>query len=105
MKLLLVLAKKCLAVDVSKIGKGPAKRYSDSRCVIILIDEQGGEIGRLHQTIQNDTKDINIISDTTGGIGQDLHNMVKDMEYYAAKLHQVEKSVEVSNIFYFGSFS
>ena len=39
------------------------------------------------------------MSTTMGGMGQDLHNMGNEMEYYAAKLHQVENRVEVSNIF------
>ena len=36
---------------------------------------------------------------TMGGMGQDFHNRVKYMEYYAAKIPQVEKIVEVSNSF------
>ena len=35
-----------------------------------------------------------------GDMGQDLHNMEEDMEYYSAKLHQVYKSIEVSNMFF-----
>ena len=34
-----------------------------------------------------------------GGMGQDLNKMVKEMKYYEAKLHQVGKSVDVSNMF------
>ena len=34
-----------------------------------------------------------------GGIGEDLYNIEKDMEYYASKLHQVDKRVEVSDMF------
>ena len=51
----------------------------------------------MHQTIQNATKGINSTSTTMSGMGQDLHNMEKYMEYYAAKLHQMGKLVEVSN--------
>ena len=35
-----------------------------------------------------------------GGMGHDLHNMVEEMECYAAKLHQVYKRVEVRNMFF-----
>ena len=93
-KSLQVLTKKnWLAVDVAKFGQGSAKRYVDSCCVIRVIDEQGESIGILHETIQNATKHVNIMSTTMGGMGQDLHNMGKGMEYYAAKLHQVDKRV------------
>ena len=53
----------------------------------------------MHEKIQNATKHINIMSTIMGGMGQDLHNMGKEMEYYAAKYHQVEKRVEVSILF------
>ena len=76
-----------LAVDISKFGRGSAKIYLGSRCVVRVIDEQREAIGRLNQTIQNITKHINIMSTAMGGMGQDLHNMGKEMEYYAAKLH------------------
>ena len=62
-----------LAVDVSKFGQGSAKNYVDSRCVVRVIDEQVEVIGRLHQTIQNVTKKKNIMSNTMGGMVQDLH--------------------------------
>ena len=39
------------------------------------------------------------MSTTMGGMGQDLHNMEKEMEYYAGKLRQVEKQVEVSTMY------
>ena len=95
--------KKWLAVDVSKVGQGYAKSYVDSRCIIRIIADQVEAIGRLHKTIQNATKGINIMSTAMGGMGKDLHNMRKYMEYYAAELHQVDKRVEVSNIYSFGS--
>ena len=88
------------AVDVSKFGQGSAKMYVDSRCVAGVIDNQGEAIGILHQTVHNVTKKINIMSTTIGGMGQDLHRVGKDMEYYVAKLHKVDKRVEVSNIFF-----
>ena len=34
-----------------------------------------------------------------GGMGQDLHNMERYMGYYASKLHQVDKLIDVSNMF------
>ena len=37
---------------------------------------------------------------TMVGMVQDLHNMGKKMEYYADKVHQVEKRVEVNNMFF-----
>ena len=80
--------KNWFSVDFANVGQGYAKRYVDSPCVVRVIDKQGEAIGILHQTIQNPTKHINIISTKMGGMGQDLHNMGKEMEYYAAKLHQ-----------------
>ena len=77
MKSLKVLKKKWLVIDVSKVGQGSAQKYVDSSCVVTVIDEQGEAIGRLHQTIQNVTKNTNIMTTTTGGTGQDLHNMGK----------------------------
>ena len=35
-----------------------------------------------------------------GGMGQDLQKIEKEMEYYAAKLHQVDRRVELSNMFF-----
>ena len=63
-----------------------------------MIDKQGEAIGRLHETIVNYSKDISIISTTMGGMAQDLQSYGKYMEYYATKLHQVDKRVEVSFI-------
>ena len=56
-------------VNVSKVSQVYAKRYFDSCCVVRVIDEQGKVIGRLHQTIQNVTKGINIMSTTTCSMG------------------------------------
>ena len=39
------------------------------------------------------------MSITMGEMGQDLHNIEKDMEYYAIKLRQVEKRIEFSYIY------
>ena len=39
------------------------------------------------------------MSTKMGALGQELHNLEKEMEYYASKLHQVGKQVEVSNIY------
>ena len=69
-----------LAVDVSKIGQGFAKRYVYSCFIVRVIYKQGKAIGRLHQTIQNDTKHMIIVSTKMGGMGQHLHNMGKEME-------------------------
>ena len=93
-----------LAVDVSKVGQDSAKRYVNSRCIVRIIDKKVEAIDRLHQIIQTFTKGINIMSTKMGGMGQDLHNTVKEMKYYAAKIYQVDKCVEVCNIFSFGSF-
>ena len=79
-------------VAIKKFGQGSAKRYVDSCSVVRIIDEQGEAIGRLHETIVN-------ASTTMGGMAQDLQSYGKEMEYYTAKLHQVEKRVEVSFIF------
>ena len=48
----------------------------------------------------NATKDISIMSTTMGGISQDLQSYGKEIKYYAAKLHQVDKRVEVSHILF-----
>ena len=69
--------KNWLVVDVSKVGQGSAKSYVNSRCFVRVIDEKGEAIGILHQTIQNDTKHINIMSVTMGFMGKDLHNTIK----------------------------
>ena len=84
-----------LDVAIKKVGQGSAKRYVDSRSVVRIIDEQGEAIGRLHETIVNDSKDISIMSTKMGGMAQDLQSYGKEMEYYAAKLHQVDNRVEV----------
>ena len=70
-----------LAIEISKFGQGSAKMCIDSCCVFRLIGEQCEAIGRLHQTIHNYTKVINIMSNTMDGMGKDLHNMRKEMEY------------------------
>ena len=72
MKSLQVQQKKWLAVDIAKVGQGSAKRYVYSCSVVRVIDEQGEAIGILHETIQNATKDMNIMSTTMGGMAQDL---------------------------------
>ena len=87
-----------MAVAISKVGQGSSKRYVDNCSVVRVIYEQGEVIDRLHETIVNATKDISIMSSTMGGTTQDLQNYGKEMEYYAAKFHQVEKRVEVSFI-------
>ena len=45
--------KNWFAVDVSKNCPRFCKSCIDSCCVVRLIDDLGGAIGRLHQTIQN----------------------------------------------------
>ena len=82
----------------------PAKSSVDGHCVVKVVDKKSEAIGRLHQTIQNANEGINIISSAMGGMVQDLYNMGKDMDYYAAKLHQVEKRVELSNMFFLWLF-
>ena len=93
-----------LAVDVSKVDQGYAKRYVDSHWVVRVIDDQGEEIVILLQTIQNGIKVIDIMSTTMGGMVQNLHDMGKEMEYYAAKYHQMERRFEVSNMFFLWQF-
>ena len=88
----------------AKVGQGSAKRYVDSHSAVRVIDEQDAAIGILHETIHNATKRINIMSTTMVGTGQDLHSMGKEMEYYTAKLHQVNKRVEVSHMFFLWQF-
>ena len=88
-----------MAVDIAIVGQGSTKRYVDSRSVVRVIDKQGEAIGRLHKTIQNATKDINIMSTTMGGMTQNLQSYWKEMEYYWTKLRQVDKRVEVSHMF------
>ena len=93
-----------MAVDIAKVGQGSSKRYVDSRSVVRVISDQGEAIGRLNETIVNDTKDISIMSTTMGGMAQDLQSYGKEMEYHSAKLHQVEKNVEVSHMFFLWNF-
>ena len=88
-----------MGVKISKVGRGFSKMYVDSRCLITVIYKQGEVIGRLNQTFQNASKGINIMCITMGDMGQYLRNLEIYMEYYASKLHQVEKQVEVSNLY------
>ena len=87
-----------LDITIKKVGQGSSKRYVDSRSVVKVIDEQGEVIQRLHERIVNYSKYISIMSTTMGGMAQDLQSYGKEMEYYAAKLHQVDKRDEVSFI-------
>ena len=41
-----------------------------------------------------------IMSTTMGDMRQELRNIEKEIEYYASKIHQVNKQVEVSNIYF-----
>ena len=68
-------------VAIKKVGQVSAKRYVDSLYVVRIIDEQGEEIGRLHETIVNSSKDISIMSTTMDGMAQDLQSYGKEMEY------------------------
>ena len=61
-----------LDVAIKKVGQGSSKRYVNSRSVVRVIDDQGETIGILHKTIVNTTKDISIMSNTMGGMAQDL---------------------------------
>ena len=92
------IEKNWLGVAINKVGQGSAKRYVDSHSVVKVIDEQGEAIGILHETIVNFSKDTSIMSTTMGRMAQDLQSYGKEIEYHAAKLHQVEKRVEVSFI-------
>ena len=66
-----------LGVNISKVGHGYSKRCINSCCLVGVISEQGEAFGRLNQTILNYAKGIKIISNTMGGMGQDLHNIEK----------------------------
>ena len=90
--------KNWLDVAIKKVGQGSAKRYVNSRSVVKEIDEQGETIERLNETIVNSSKDISIMSTKMDGMIQDLQSYGKEMEYYATKLHQVDKRVQVSFI-------
>ena len=90
--------KNWLDVAIKKVGQSSAKRYVNSRSVVKVIYKQGEAIERLHETIVNSSKDISIMSTTMGGMAQELQSYGKEMEYYATKLHQVYKLVEVSFI-------
>ena len=91
--------KNWLDVAIKKVGQSSAKRYVGSHSVVKVIDEQGEAIGRFHKTIVNSSKDISIMYTAMGSMAQDLQIYEKEMEYYATKLQQVEKRVEVSFIF------
>ena len=90
--------KNWLDITIKKVGQGSSKRYVNSRSIVKVIDEQGDVIRTLHKTIVNSSKDINIMFTTMGGMAQDLQSYEIEMKYYATKLHQVEKRVEVSFI-------
>ena len=85
-------------ITIKKVGQGSSKRYVNIRSVVKVIDEQGDEIRRLHETIVDSSKDINIMSTKMGGMAQDLQSYVTEMNYYATVLHQVDKRVEESFI-------
>ena len=91
-------AKNWLGITIKKVGQCSSKRYVDSRSIVKVINEQGDVIRRLHKTIVNYSKDINIMSTTMGGMAQDLQSYGIEMNYYATKLQQVDKGVEVSFI-------
>ena len=61
-----------LDITIKKVGQGSSKKYVDSHYIVKVIDEQGGVIRRLHETIVNSSKDISIMSTTMGGMAQDL---------------------------------
>ena len=90
--------KNWLDITIKKVGQGSSKRYVDSRSIVKVIDEQGDMIRRLHETIVNSSKDINIMSNTIGGMAQDLQSYGIEMKYYATEHYQVDKRVEVSLI-------
>ena len=85
-------------VAIKKVGQDSAKMYVNSRSVVKVIDKKVEAIGRLHETIVNSSKDISIMSTKMDGMSQDFQSYGKEMEYYATKLHQVDKRVEVSFI-------
>ena len=78
-----------MAIDIAKFCQGSEKSYVESRVVVRVIDKEGEAIGRLHGTIQNDIKHINIMSTRMFGMAQDLPNYGKEKDYYADKLCQV----------------
>ena len=53
------------------------KKFVNICFIVRLIDDQGEVIGRLHQTIQNSTKGINITSTIMSDMEQDLQNIGK----------------------------
>ena len=90
--------KNWLDITIKKVGQGSSKRYVDSRSIDKIIDKQGDVIRRMHETIVNSSKDINIMSTEMGGMAQDLQKNGVEMKHYVTKLHQVDKQVEVSFI-------
>ena len=88
-------------ITIKKVGQGSFKRYVGSRSIFKVIDKQGDVVRRLHETIVNSSKDINIMSTTIGGMARDLQSYGIEMNYYATKLHQVDKRVELSFILLF----
>ena len=57
-------AKNWLDITIKKVGQGSSKRYVDSRSIVQVIVNQGAVIRRMHETIVNSSKDINIMSTT-----------------------------------------
>ena len=69
--------KNCLGINIEKIGKICAKLYVDSRCVISVMYEQGYAIGKIINTTQIASKEIQEMSTTMGAMGNNLHNAKK----------------------------
>ena len=67
-----------LGINIDTVGSGSSKRCVDSRCVIIVINEQGDAIRWLIQNVHFASKEINIIPITVGEMVKYVHNIEKN---------------------------
>ena len=67
--------------------------------------EQGYAIGKIINTTQIASKEIQEMSTTMGAMGNNLHNAKKQIELYANKFHNVDQQIEVSSFYNFLLFS
>ena len=93
-----------LYIEIAIVGQGYEKRYVDSHSVVRVIDEQGEAIGRLHKTIQNATKNTNIMSTTMGGMSQDLQSYGKRRNITQLNFTRWTNALRLIVFFFFGSF-
>ena len=79
-------------IKFQKLASG-LQWYIYSGCLVRVIYTHDEAIERIRKIVQNYSKGITILSSTMVYMEQDLNNQHKEMEYYASKLHQMDKQV------------